>query len=68
MDPKQLIVKMVAQKGCSDRWDAIIGRIGGVSHHLQSLLGTIVELTVLCALISRVGLFDDQIRKTLVYT
>ena len=24
VDPKWLIVKVVAQKGCNDRWDAVI--------------------------------------------
>jgi hypothetical protein len=36
----------MAQKGCSDRWDAIIGHIGVVSHHLQKLLGA-MKLTIL---------------------
>jgi hypothetical protein len=53
-------------KKCNDRWDAVIGQIGVVSHHLQSLLGAI-ELTTLCAFIYRVGYFDAQIRETLLY-
>ena len=32
---------MVAQQGHTARWDAMIGRIGVVSHHLRSLLGAI---------------------------
>ena len=28
MDPKWLIVEVVPQRGCRDRWDAVIGRIG----------------------------------------
>ena len=32
--PKMLVTQVVAQKGCIVRWDAIIGRIGVVSHHL----------------------------------
>ena len=40
-----LIVKVVVQKGWSGRWDAMIGQIGDVSHHLQSLWGAI-ELAV----------------------
>ena len=27
VDPKRLIVKVAASKGCSDRWDAVIDRI-----------------------------------------
>jgi hypothetical protein len=49
------ICKMVAQKRCSDRWDAVVGRIGHVSHHLGSLLGAIDEFTILCAFVCRVG-------------
>ena len=41
VDPKRLIVKVAASKGCSDRWVAVIDRIGVVSHHLRSLLGAI---------------------------
>ena len=66
MDPKWLFVKVVAQKGCSDRPGAMIGRIGHVSHHLGSLLDTI-ELTVLCAFLCKVRYFDAQIRETLMY-
>ena len=36
----------VIQKGCSDKWDAMIGWIVLVLHRLQSLLGAI-ELNVL---------------------
>ena len=32
---------MVGRNGTNDRWDAVIGRIGVVSHHLQSLLSAI---------------------------
>jgi hypothetical protein len=34
VDPKWLVVKVVAQKGCIDRWDVVNGHIGVVSHHL----------------------------------
>lgn len=61
-----LIVKVVVQKGCTGRWDAMIGRIGDVSHHLQLLWGAI-ELISLCAFVYKVGYFDAHIRKTLVY-
>ena len=44
----------------------VIGRIGLVSRHLGSLLGSI-GLTVLCAFVCEVGHFDAQIRETLVY-
>jgi hypothetical protein len=47
------------RKGCSDRQDAMVGRIGPVSHHLGSLLGAI-ELTVSCAFVCRVGYLDAQ--------
>ena len=40
--------KSVGMKGCNNKWDAMIGRIGVRSHHLRSLLGAI-ELTVLYA-------------------
>jgi hypothetical protein len=33
-DPKWLIEKAMARKGRITRWDAMIGRIGVVSHHL----------------------------------
>ena len=33
-------------KGCSHRWDGVIGCISVVSHHLRSLLGAI-ELAIL---------------------
>ena len=36
----------MARKGRTVRWDAMIGRIGIVSHHLRSLSGAI-KLTVL---------------------
>ena len=49
-----------------DRWDAMIGQIGIVSHHLQSLLGAIL-LTILCVTICKVGIFDAHIRETLMY-
>ena len=46
MGPNWLVVKEMGHKGCSDR-DAVIARVGHVSHHLGSLLGAI-ELIVLC--------------------
>ena len=58
--------KVVARKGCNDRWDAMIGQIGVIPHNLRSLLGAI-ELIVLCVFVCRVGYFDAQIRETLVY-
>ena len=57
---------MVVRKGCGGRWDAMIGQIGVVSHHLRSLLGAI-ELTILCVVVCREGYSDHQIRETLVY-
>ena len=47
----------MAQKGRPARWDAMIGRIGVVSHHLQSLLGGI-KLTDLRVLVCKVEYFD----------
>ena len=44
----------------------MFGRIGVVSHHLQSLLD-VIELIVLCAIECIVGYFDAQIRETLSY-
>jgi hypothetical protein len=66
VDLTWLIVEVVACKGCSDRWDVVLGQIGVVSHHLRLLLGGI-GLTVLCAFVCKVGCFDAQIRETLVY-
>ena len=66
VDPKWPIIKVVASKGCSDRWDAVIGQIGVVSYHLRSLLG-VVKLTILCAFLCKVGYFDAQLRETLLY-
>ena len=40
-DPKWLIGKVVARKGRTARWDAMIDRTCVVSHPLQSLLGAI---------------------------
>ena len=53
----------MARKGRTARWDAMIGRIGVVSHHLQSLLGVIM-LTVLRVFVCKVEYFDIQIRET----
>ena len=39
------------------RWDARIGRIGVVSHHLQSLMGAI-NFIVLCVFVYGVEYFD----------
>ena len=46
--------------------DAMIGKIGYISHHLGSLSGAI-ELIVLCAFVIKVGYFDTQIRETVLY-
>lgn len=51
MDP------MVSCKSGGSKKDAIIGWIGHVSYHLGSLV-SIIELTVLCALVCKVGYFD----------
>ena len=61
-----LIVKVVAQIGCDDKLDAVIGRIGHVSHHLESHLG-VIESTILYAFVCRVGYFNVRIRETLLY-
>ena len=57
MDPSWLNVKVVVRKGK----DAVIGvgRIGPISHHLGSLLG-VVELTISCAFVCRVGYLVAQ--------
>ena len=47
----------MARKGCTARWDAMIGQIGVVSHHLRSLSGAI-KLIVLCVFVCRVEYFD----------
>jgi hypothetical protein len=46
--------------------DAMIGWIGVVLHHLQSLL-SVVEQTILCAFVCKVGHFDAQIRERILY-
>ena len=48
MDPKWLVVKVMAHKGCNGRWVVVKDHIGVVSHHLSSLLGAI-ELIILRA-------------------
>ena len=40
------------------KWDAMIGRIGVVSHHLRSLLGAIIKLTVLRGFVCGVDYFN----------
>ena len=47
----------MARKGCIARWDAMIDRIGVVSHHLRSLLGA-VKLSVLRVFVYGVEYFD----------
>ena len=49
---------MVAEKGCNDRPDSMIGRILHVSH--------LLELTILCAFICRVGYSDAQSKETIL--
>ena len=66
MDPIWLVVIVVTQRVCNDRWEVPNDQIGVVSHHLRSLLGGL-ELTVLYAFLYRVGYFDSQIRMTLLY-
>ena len=66
MDPKWLVVKVLVRKGCTNRWDVVIERIGVVSHHLRSLLGAI-GLIVLCAFVCRVEYFDARIRESILY-
>ena len=63
---KWLTIKLVAPKGCSYRLDAVIGRTGLASHHLESLLG-VIDLIVLCAFMCKVKYYDAQIRETLLY-
>ena len=58
MDPKWLIGNVVAQKGHTARWDAMIGWIGVVSYHLRSILGAIIKLTVLRVFVYGVQYFD----------
>ena len=55
--PKWLIGKVVARKGRTTGWDAMIGRIGVVSHRLRSLLDAI-KLTILRVFVSGVEYFD----------
>ena len=57
VDLKWLIGKVMARKGHTTKWDAMIGRIGVVSHHLPSLLGAI-KLTVLRVFVCWVEYFD----------
>ena len=46
--------------------DAVIGWIGVVLHHLQSLLSAI-ELPISCAFVCKVGHFNAQIRESILY-
>lgn len=58
------------RNGYLEKWwpveDVVIGWIGFGSHQLGSLLGAI-ELTVLCAILCRVGYFNAQIMGVLLY-
>jgi len=65
VDPKWLIKKVATQKGHNYKSNAMIGWIGVVSHHLQSLLD-VIELTILCASVCKVGYVDAHIRETLL--
>ena len=56
-DLKWLIKKVMAQKGRIARWDAVIGRISVVSHHLRSLWG-VIELTILLFFVCGVVYLD----------
>ena len=56
----------MAPEGRTAKWDAMIGRIGVVSHHLQSLLGAI-KLAVLRVFVSEVEYFDVHIKETPLY-
>ena len=50
VDPKWLIIKVMAWKGCSDhRPDVVMEHMNLVSHRLKSLLGAI-ELIILCCI------------------
>jgi hypothetical protein len=60
VDPHGFVVRVVAQKGCSDWADKCY------SHHLRSVLGAI-ELTILCVFLCGVRYFDAQIGDTLLY-
>ena len=62
MDPKRLIIKVVAQKGCSDKPN----RSCLTSFGITLILGAI-KLTILCAFICIVRYFDAKIRETLLY-
>ena len=64
--PRGRVIIVWTQKGCSDSWDVVIGRIGVVSYHLQSLCGAL-ELTFLCAFVCMVRYFDASMRETLLY-
>ena len=48
---------MVAWKGRTARWDAMIGEIGVVSHHLRSIMG-VINLTIFRAFVCGVEYFD----------
>ena len=65
MNPTWLTIKVLAQKGCSDRPDVVIGWIDHVLHHLGSLLGAI-KLTILCTSVRRVGYLMLKLRNSIV--
>ena len=56
----------MARKRRTAKRDAMIGRIGVVSHHVRSLLGAI-KLTILRIFVCGVEYFDVLIRETLLY-
>ena len=64
--PKWFNVKVVAQKGCNVRLDAMIDMTNHVSHHLGSILGAI-EFTVLCTFICTTGCTEAQIKETMLH-
>ena len=57
---------MVTRKGRTARWDATIGRISVVSHHLRSLMVSI-NLTVSRVFVCGVEYLVVEIRETLLY-
>ena len=55
--PKLANCKSAALKGCNDKLDAVICQIGLVPQHLRSLLD-VIEWTVLCTFVCKVGYFE----------
>ena len=51
------------EKKCNDRWDVVIGWIGGFLHHLRSMCH---RVNILCTFVYRIWYFYAQVRGTIL--